>query len=183
MPIRDRKQIEAMKALLKGHSLRDYLMFMVGISSAVRISDILLLKVNDVWDGRKTKAYIELHEKKTGKYKKFPVTVNLEKAIKEYIKSTDLAPSDFLFSSRKGGGAITRQHAERVLSEAWDYLGYTEPFGTHSMRKTWGYWAWQSKVDLAIIMEALNHSSIASTKKYLGITQEHLDEAYMSLNL
>lgn len=51
------------------------------------------------------------------------------------------------------------------------------------MRKTWGYWAYKSGVSLALIMEALNHSSISNTKKYLGITQEDLDDVYMNLNL
>ncbi|RFP77526.1 site-specific integrase, partial [Bacillus subtilis KCTC 1028 = ATCC 6051a] len=53
----------------------------------------------------------------------------------------------------------------------------------HSMRKTWGYWAYKKGYSLALIMEALNHSSIAITKKYLGITQEDLDDVYMSMNL
>ena len=183
-PIRDKKQLEAMKMHLKGKSLRDYLMFMVGISSALRISDILKLKVSDLWDGRKPVKYILLHEQKTGKMKRFPITLNLDKAIRDYIREYAPAQSAFVFHSRKGEMAISRQQAEKVLSDAWDYLGYnTEPFGTHSMRKTWGYWAWMGKIDLALIMEALNHSSLAATKKYLGITQNHLDDAYMSLNL
>lgn len=51
------------------------------------------------------------------------------------------------------------------------------------MRKTWGYWAYKSGISLALIMEALNHSSIKQSRKYLGITQDDLDDFYMSLNL
>ena len=54
-PIRDKKQLELLKMYLREKSKRDYLMFMVGISSALRISDILKLKVGDIWDGRKPK--------------------------------------------------------------------------------------------------------------------------------
>lgn len=183
-PIRDRKQLEAMKGFLKGRSTRDYLMFMIGISSALRISDILKLKVKDVWDGKRPTEFISLNEKKTGKAKRFPVTKNLYKAIILFMNKYEYEQEDFLFQSRKGNGeVITRQRAAKILSEAADYVGIKEPISTHSMRKTWGYWAYKSGVNIALIMEALNHNSIASTKKYIGITQEDLNDVYMSLNL
>lgn len=182
-PIRDKKQLELMKMYLREKSKRDYLMFMVGISSALRISDILKLKVEDIWDGKKPKEFIKLHEEKTGKYKRFPITENLQKAIKEYIKKYNPEQGAFLFFSRKGDRPITRQQASLILSKAGDFIGIKEPISTHSCRKTWGYWAYKSGVSLALIMEALNHSSIANTKKYLGITQEDLDDVYMNLNL
>jgi integrase len=183
-PIRDKKQIDAMKSFLKGKDIRDYLLFSVGISSALRISDILQLKTKDVWDGRKPKEFIMLNEKKTGKSKRFPITKNLNKAILQFMKEYDLDQEEYLFQSRKGDKKpITRQHAAYILSQAGDYVGIKEPISTHSMRKTWGYWAYKSGVSLALIMEALNHSSIANTRKYLGITQEDLDDVYMSLNL
>lgn len=186
-PIRDKKMIDLMKVYLKSHNTRDYLMFMIGISSALRISDILKLKVSDVWDGKKPKEFIVLHEQKTNKYKKFPITKNLEKAVKEYLNSYDYDMNDYLIQSRKTKNGeskpITRQHAALVLSEAGDAIGLKEPISTHSMRKTWGYWAYKNGVSLALIMEALNHSSIANTKKYLGITQDDLNDVYMNLNL
>jgi len=182
-PIKDKKQLELLKMYLKEKSKRDYLMFMVGISSALRISDILKLKVEDVWDGRKPKEFIYLNEKKTGKYKRFPITENLQKAIKEYVREYKPEEDNYLFCSRKGDKPITRQHAALILSHAGDFVGIKEPISTHSMRKTWGYWAYKSGVSLALIMEALNHSSISNTKKYIGITQLDLDKVYMNLNL
>jgi len=143
----------------------------------------LKLKVNDVWDSRKTVEFIVLHEQKTNKYKKFPITQNLEKAIKEYIKEYKPQQNDWLFFSRKGSNPITRQQANKIIRDSADWVGIKEPLGTHSMRKTWGYWAYKSGVSLALIMEALNHSSIANTKRYLGITQEDLNEVYLNLNL
>ena len=183
-PIRDKKQLEAMKSFLKGKDTRDYLMLMVGISSALRISDILRLKTKDIWTGKKPQEFIMLNEKKTGKAKRFPITKNLNKAIIQFMKEYDLEQDDYVFQSRKGNKkAITRSHAAYIISNAADYIGITEPISTHSMRKTWGYWAYKGGVSLALIMEALNHSSIANTRKYLGITQEDLDDVYMSLNL
>lgn len=157
---------------------------MVGISSALRISDILSLHVNDLWDGKKPQPYVSLHEDKTNKYKRFPITENLQKAIKEYIKTYNPSLNDYLFISRKGDNKpITRQQANKIISDSGDYIGIKEPLGSHSLRKTWGYWAYKSGYSLAHIMEALNHSSIANTKRYLGITQEELDDIYMNLNL
>lgn len=137
-PIKDKKQLELMKLYLKEKSKRDYLMFMIGISSALRISDILKLKVRDVWDGKKPKEFIFLNEKKTGKYKRFPITDNLSKSIKEYVKEFNPKEEHYLFCSRKGDKPITRQHAALILSRAGDYIGIKEPISTHSMRKTWG---------------------------------------------
>lgn len=183
-PIRDKKQIELMKMYLREKSKRDNLLFLVGISSALRISDILRLKVSDVWDGKRPQKFIVLNEKKTGKYKRFPISENLEKAIREYVKEYNPNQDDYVFKSRKGDNEpISRQQASNIISQAGDYVGIKEPINTHSMRKTWGYWAYKSGVSLAHIMEALNHSSIANTKRYLGITQEELDDIYLNLNL
>lgn len=183
-PIRDKKQLEAIKGFLKGKDVRDYLLFMVGVSSALRVSDILRLKIKDIWDGKKPTEFIMLNEKKTGKAKRFPITKNLSKAIIQFMKEYDLEQDDYVFQSRKGKNKpITRQQAAFILSQAGNYVGIKEPISTHSMRKTWGYWAYKSGISLALIMEALNHSSIANTRKYLGITQDDLDKVYMSLNL
>lgn len=187
-PLRDKKDIDKMKSFLKSKSERDYLLFMIGISSALRISDILKLKVSDVWDGKKVKSHIDIREKKTDKGKRFAISPNLEKAIREYIKSNECDQDDYLIISKKvdkegKSKPISRQQAHDILSNAADYIGIKEAISTHTMRKTWGYWAYKNGVSLALIMEALNHSSIANTKKYLGITQDDLDEVYINLNL
>lgn len=69
------------------------------------------------------------------------------------------------------------------MKYAGDMCGFEEPISPHSLRKTWGYWAWKSGVSLVLIMEALNHSSLSITKRYLGILQEDLDNVYINLNL
>ncbi|MEH7076225.1 site-specific integrase [Neobacillus drentensis] len=183
-PIREKKQLEAVKGYLRGRNKRDFLLFMVGISSALRISDILRLKVKDVWNGKKPVEYVDLHEKKTGKYKRFPVTPNLNKAIKEYMAEYNGNPDDYLFVSRVGKNKpISRQYANMMLNEACDMVGITEPFGSHGMRKTWGYWAFKGGISLDYVSIALNHRSIAETKRYLGLLQEDLDNIYLQVNL
>lgn len=183
-PIRDKKQIEILKIYLKSKNVRDYLLFVMGINSNLRISDLLRLKVEDVRAGKKCKEYISLKEKKTGKFKKIIINESMEKAIKEYIKNENPSMIDYLFSSRSGDNkAISRQQACNILKHSGDYCGLQESISPHTLRKTWGYWAWKSGVSLVLIMEALNHSSISITKRYLGILQEDLDNVYINLNL
>lgn len=184
-PIRDKRQLEAVKAYLRGKNKRDYLLFMVGISSALRISDILRLKVNQVWSGNKPLEFIELNEKKTGKYKRFPITPNLAKAVKEYMKEfPEKQLEDYLFTSRKGiNQPISRQYAASMLNEACDMVGIKERFGTHGLRKTWAFFAFKKGISLDYICIALNHNSIAETKRYIGLLQEDLDNLYLEVNL
>lgn len=60
-PIRDKRKIELVKVFLKKNDFRDYMLFLMGINSGLRISDILKLKVSDV----RGKQYIEVKEQKT----------------------------------------------------------------------------------------------------------------------
>lgn len=181
-PIRDPKKIEAMKKVLKANNLRDYCLFVMGINSALRISDLLKLKVKDVMNG-KIKDRIILREQKTGKHKEFPIPCNAKKALEEYLKTRkDLNPDDPLFLSKKGE-AITRQHAWYILNEAAKEVGIEEKIGTHTLRKTFGYHAYKRGIDIALIQKLLNHSSPKETLRYIGITQDQLDDVYINLNL
>lgn len=88
-----------------------------------------------------------------------------------------------LFRSQKGGGAISRQHAHYILNRAAKMIGVMERVGTHSLRKTFGYFAYKQGTDLAMIQKLLNHSSQAETLRYIGITQEQMDEVALKLDL
>lgn len=185
-PIRDKKQIEMMKLYLKNQSTRNYLLFVFGINSNLRISDILPLQVKDVWNNRSVLKHIVIKEQKTGKNKKVRLNESIVTAIKEHIKANHLNPEDYLFKSkpsRYGNRPISRITAFRILSEAGESIGLPEPVSPHSLRKTWGYWAWKQGIALPLIMEALNHSSQSITRRYLGINQDELDDAYLELNL
>jgi integrase len=81
-PIRDKKKIEDMKKWLIAQSPRDHLLFVLGINSGLRISDILKMKVEEVITEKgKPQASYELREQKTGKTKKFPFGKNVQNSI------------------------------------------------------------------------------------------------------
>jgi integrase len=179
-PIRDKKLVNKIQMYLKGKSLRDWLMFNVGVNTGLRISDILRLKVSDIkTDKNNYREHVTIKEKKTGKIKKFKLNNAVKKYIDEYLKNNNLGHDEYLFQSRKGENKpITGVQAYRILEEAAKALGI-EDFGTHSMRKTWGYWTYKaSKYNVALIMDTFNHSSQAITLKYIGITQDQKDELY-----
>lgn len=178
-PIRDEKQIKGMASYLKGNNIRDYLLFILGINSGLRISDLLKLTVEDVLG----KERITIREQKTGKTKDFPLSDTCKKAIKEYLGITN-RKSGYLFPSQKGGKPISRVQAYRILNDAAVHVGLTdEAIGTHTLRKTFGYWAYQKGVDITRIQKLLNHSAPSVTLAYIGITKDELDDIYINLNL
>lgn len=184
-PIKDKQKIDAMKKVLRASTLRNELLFVLGINTGLRISDLLSLHIRDVWAKKHGAASrIELKEKKTGKVRHIALNNKTRLLIKQYIekersKSREDEP---LFLSQKGGG-ISRQHAYEILNQAARLVGVTDRIGTHSLRKTFGYFAYQQGTDLAMIQKLLNHSSQAETLRYIGITQEQMDDVIMKLEI
>lgn len=182
-PIKDKVKIEEMKVYLKSKSLRDWALFTLGINSALRISDLLDLKVLDVMDEKgKIRDRIRLHEQKTSKAKNFPFNTNVKNALSEYL-ATIQPDQIYLFASRKGNEAITRQQAHVILSKAAKSVGIKESISTHSLRKSFAFALYDAGVDITRIQALLNHSSPKESLRYIGITQDELDDVYLELNL
>ena len=134
-PIRDKNKIQEMKIELRKKGTRDYLLFVTGINTGLRISDIIKLKVADVVNENGTvKSHICIVEKKTGKRKRFKINDTLSREFAEYTKNMDM--SDYLFNSRKGKNEpISRVQAYRILNEVATKIGLEE-IGTHTLRKS-----------------------------------------------
>lgn len=183
-PIRDKEKIEAIKKILRATSLRNELLFVLGINTGLRISDLLALQVGDVFQNNKAVVRIELRESKTGKLRYIALSKKTIRLIERYIHTERkiVASNTPLFLSQKGG-AISRQHAYDILNKAARAVGIHERIGTHSLRKTFGYFAYKNGVDLAMIQKLLNHASQTETLRYIGITQEQMDEVVLNLDL
>ena len=132
-PIRDKNKIQ--KIELKKKGTRDYLLFITGINTGLRISDIIKLKVADVLDDDRTvKSHITIIEQKTSKRKRFKINDTLSREFADYCKNLDM--TDYLFKSRKGQNEhITRVQAYRLLNTVAEKIGLEE-IGTHTLRKT-----------------------------------------------
>lgn len=175
-PIMDIDTVLDIADYLKLKNMRDYVMYMFGIYSGLRISDILKFRVRDV----RGKDYISIREKKTGKEKKFPINKELKVILDEYIK--DKKDYEYLFKTpNKPNSPITRQQAYNVLSNAAKHFGI-DSVGTHTLRKTFGYHIYKQTNDAAMLMDIFNHSDIHTTLRYIGINQDCKNKAYNGLS-
>ena len=190
-PIRDRKKIAQIKNLLRGQGrFRDLLLFTVGVNTALRISDLLQLQIVQFLDDRgRYRHRFWIHERKRNKRHEVVINPSIQEALGEYFKafpSVAENPEHFLFFNTKTNGysaPIKRGQAWKFIVSICHEVGLAGNFGTHSLRKTWGYHARLQGVDLALIMHKLNHESIAYTKRYLGITDDELQAVAQRLNL
>lgn len=109
-PIKNVDDIREIKEYLSKNK-RNLLLFSLGINSGLRISDILALNVSDV----KNKEFIEIKEKKTNKYKRFPLNMNLQIEITDYVKNKDDEEPLFLTQKNK---RLDRVQAYKILNKA-----------------------------------------------------------------
>ncbi len=174
-PIRDMDLVLDVADFLKSKNQRDYVLFMFGIYTGLRISDILKLRVRDV----KGKDYVYIREKKTGKEKRFPINAELKPVIEEFIR--EKRDYEYLFKSPNyPNKAITRQQAYNILTKAGNAFGINA-IGTHTLRKTFGYHMYQQTHDAVTLQDIFNHSHISETLRYIGINQDNKDRAIMGL--
>jgi integrase len=192
-PIRDRKKISQIKNLLDGSKrYRDLLLFVVGINSALRISDLLQLQIGDFIDeDGDIRNHFIIREAKRDKRNEVVVNSNMREALDKYLAyypNIGHNPDNYLCFSTKLSDynytrSITRVQGWRIVADMCHSVGLSGNYGTHTLRKTWGYHARLSGVPLELIMHKLNHSNIAVTKRYLGITDDELRALAENLNL
>ena len=174
-PIRDMDLVIDIADYLKNKNIRDYVLFMFGIYSGLRITDILNFRVRDVRD----KDYIYMREQKTGKEKSFLINKALKKILADYIYG--MKDYEYLFKSPRGkNNHITRQQAYNIMNEAARSFGL-EGIGTHSLRKTFGYHTYKQVGDVGALMDIFNHSTQKTTLKYIGINQDNKNKVMSQL--
>jgi len=183
-PIRDVGKLLEIKRRLKRENARNYLLFTLGINTALRIGDLLPLRVDDVLnDEGNVKEFVSLREKKTGKDKRIKLNDAATEAIEFYLSSVKPKSTDWLFPSRRTGKPITRIQAYRLITQWAREVGIRDRIGTHSLRKTWGYQARKSGVPLELIQAKLGHSSPGVTRRYIGITADEIENVENHVNL
>lgn len=175
------------RMMLKDGKLREFTVFVLGINFGVRISDLLSLTWKDVYDNGEFREQISIREKKTGKYKRFALNANCKAALKQLRNEEAPQTEDtYLFlskSNRSKNKPLTRQYVWDFLNKYSRLSGVTERIGTHTLRKTFGYHAYQKGVSLELLQAIFNHSSSKETLRYIGITQDEINEVYVNLNL
>ena len=179
-PIRKKEYIARIEEFFAKTNKRNRLLFVFGINTGLRISDILALNISDVKD----KNSITIREKKTGKYKKFPLNSKLKQLIKEYLENVSTTRLNTPLFLGDKGSRMHRSIVYRFLNEAVDTLKLeVGAIGTHTMRKTFGYHHYKKFNDVALLQRILNHSSPSITLRYIGISQEEIDYSYENFEL
>lgn len=150
------------------------MMWLLGSNIGMRISDITKIRVRDV----RQKDHLVFHDQKTGKKHRMPVNRHLKKEIQEYIESRNLKDDDYLIQSRKGNNQpLSRIQAYCVLNDAAKACGIDSPIGTHTMRKTFGYWHYKQHKDVALLQQVFGHSAPSVTLRYIGIDDDIIDKS------
>ncbi len=189
-PIKDMTDLEHFKHYYTDiePNVRNYVLLTLGLNTALRISDLLSLKWEDVYDFSREQvcSHISLVESKTQKKSSIYVNRNIQQALESYKcfleQGQGISPTQYLFCGEYGNGKpLSRSQAWRIIKKDAEYCHISGVISPHSLRKTFGYHAWKHGVSPVLLMEVFNHSSFCITKRYLGIGQDDKDEVFRDI--
>jgi integrase len=165
-------------------SLRDKLLFVLGVKSGFRISELLSLRVGDVIQYGQAVERVSVarqHMKKQVAGRTVVLHPDARALIIDYATQACLSAGDYLFKSAKGRNRpITRVQAWRILKDAYEAERMPGKVATHSMRKTFASRVYDRLgKDLVKTQKALGHKNINSTVSYLAFRQEEIDNAIL----
>lgn len=183
------KQVKQMYEWLgKNYTVREAECWLIGCNVALRASDLLSLRFDQIEQGQKT---VVMNEKKTGKRKEIPITQVVREAVarlREYYtsfkpyKSKEFEPTYLFQSTSRRVYHLCQPIGIQWLGYCYKHasrdLKFEFNFNTHSMRKTWGYHAYTNGADILYIQALLNHASMHVTLKYIGITKSTIQQMY-----
>lgn len=165
---------------------RDSLLVASGCFLGVRVSDLLQLR----WTNLLSDEFV-IQEQKTGKMRTLRVSSSLQKHAKRCRKELGNPPEDAYVFVNKQGEPLTRQAVDLILKAAKQKYRITSAkvFSSHSLRKTFGRRVWlqecaQGRGDQALLLlcDVFGHTSIAITKRYLGIRRDEILSVYDTLD-
>ena len=191
-PIRNRKDLENLKRYYREiqPNARNQLLVILGLNTALRISDLLHLCWQDVYlfEWGRYREHIYLIEQKTGKQSCIYMNHNIIEALECYRQKLlrtgkEPTPTDYLFTHTNKNEPISRVQAFRIIKNAVSYYRIPGVICCHSLRKTFGYQAWRQGVAPALLVSIYNHSSYEVTKRYLGIEQEDRDRIFQEIQI
>lgn len=191
-PIRDKEDLQNFKNYYREvcPNPRNHLMLVMGLNTALRISDLLSLQWGDVYDfsRKRFKKHLILREQKTKKNSTIYMNDNILKELTFYMeynisKGLPIDSEIYLFCGVSKNEPITRVQAFRIIKKAAKACDIPEDIACHSLRKTFGYHAWNQGVNPVMLMNIYNHSSFETTKHYLGIEQDDRDKVFGKIML
>jgi integrase len=186
---------EASNPTQKQIAFRNKLLFLIGINIGIRASDIRTLKWNFFFDNNdgklEFKQFYTIQPIKQRKQKKFvPLFFNqtVRAAINDYIAKYPIENlDDYLFFSRKSDQPIACHAIWDIIKNTASEAGIKQNIGSHSLRKTFGFWRFHEAKDkskvLVTLQQCFNHSNPLTTMRYIGLLNEEIEEMYYSVEL
>ena len=135
----------------------------------LRIGDIVHLRLSDIVleNGR---YHLQITEQKTSKERNFTVPTEVFIYLQNYALNSSIKPNQRLFD-------ISVRGVQHHLQMACKYLEI-QGVGTHSFRKFFAQTVYeQNNFDIALIRELLQHSSVAVTQRYIGVSSQKVEQA------
>ena len=167
------------------------MLFVIGINLGIRGSDLCSLKWSDFYyEDMNFKERTKIQPIKTKRTGKF-VTISFNKAVKDIIEEyTKVYPitnlDDYVFVTTKGSH-IDRNSMGNTIKAIAKEAGIKYNVNSHSLRKTFGYRTWTNAIDkteaLSMLQYIFGHCSVKDTMKYIGITQEQVDDIFRNVNI
>ena len=187
-PIRDIKQIDQIKGnLYRKKNPRNYLLFVFGINSGLRISDILSLKLGDVKDNRgNLNDYLSIKEQKTGKTRKVFFNKQIKDALNYYLAKTKIFDLDqYFFTNEKSNKNIplSRVRAYQLINESCREVGITYKVGGHTLRKSYAFHLLKQGASIEQVSHLLGHQNLKVTFRYVGIDDDECKEVINNFGL
>ena len=175
-PIRDRKAIFRIKAILADKP-RDLALFVIGINTAFRAGDLCRINVGDV-RYLAPGGEMELREQKTGKIRRVTLNKTCVEAVQRLLEAFPGKDGDLLLRTNRGT-PLTTSYVNKLVKGWCRDVGLRGNYGSHSLRKTWGYHQRKTfGTSLPILMEAFGHASQRQTLDYLCIQAQELKDIY-----
>ena len=190
----DNKEIRLVSACFDGtFEARNRGLFMLGVSTGGRISELLALTIDDIWQNQKpvTDLLFDRSIVKGGEMSRaVPVNSDGRRAISDLIawhreRYNTTHKSRPLFPSRNGQGTqrMSRRTAHNVLKAAFEEAGLNGHLATHSLRKSFAQRLYDRTGDIFAVQEMLGHKSVATTQKYLGVNYANVRDALEGMSL
>jgi integrase len=174
-PIKSMKDISAIKKLLADTPLYSAL-FIIGINTNLRASDLLKIKVGQV-RGLKPMDEITLFETKTGKHRRINLNKSCVDAANRLLATRNYQNEDCLFIGQRG--QLTVAYLNYLVKKWCGLINLKGNYGSHTLRKTWGYiQRVHFGASLPELMEAYNHATQRQTMTYLCIQPEEIKKIY-----
>lgn len=140
----------------------------------LRISDILKLHLSDiVKDGSRYR--LDIIEKKTKKTRTFTVPADIYSFICTYAMERGIGRADALFPV--GERAVQKQLA--IVARYYEL----DKVSTHSFRKRFATQTYEnSGCNVELVRQLLQHSSVITTQRYIGVGTKQIEEALASVS-